>query len=211
MKIVAAVTNPDHAARAAKDGADIIELRLDLWDGDPLSFATISRDTAHLPMIATLRSMPEGGKFMGNEARWEDIVRPLLPLVDYVDIEEKFQEHAAWVRHEGKTVIASMHMHMMPSLPDLFGYERMLRSFGDIPKIVVQPESKDDVINLISFTHAAQKPVCTSIMGELCREVRAMLPFFGSELVYCHTGEPTAHGQYSVAEFRQLAQLLGLS
>ena len=41
-------------------------------------------------------------------------------------------------------------------------------------------------------------------MGKEFRYARAMLPFFGSELVYCHMGAATADGQYSVEEFVDL-------
>ena len=45
-------------------------------------------------------------------------------------------------------------------------------------------------------------------MGVQFRHARALLPLFGSEFVYCHTGTPTAAGQYSVEEFVQLKRLL---
>jgi len=40
------------------------------------------------------------------------------------------------------------------------------------------------------------------------RHVPLTTPVFGSEFVYCHTGDPTAEGQYSVEEFVQLKRLL---
>jgi 3-dehydroquinate dehydratase-1 len=46
------------------------------------------------------------------------------------------------------------------------------------------------------------------VMGDRFRYARAILPLFGSELVYCSVGTPTAEGQYSVEEFTQLIQLL---
>jgi 3-dehydroquinate dehydratase-1 len=45
-------------------------------------------------------------------------------------------------------------------------------------------------------------------MGSSFRYARAVLPLFGSELAYCHMGETTAEGQYSVEEFVQLQKLL---
>jgi 3-dehydroquinate dehydratase-1 len=96
----------------------------------------------------------------------------------------------------------------MLTLAELFQTERNLRAFGDIPKIIVTPQNDDDLIDLISFTTAAKKPVCTGVMGSRFRFARAILPLFGSEFVYCHTGNPTAEGQYSVAEFVHLRDLL---
>lgn len=210
MKIAASLTEPSGVHRAVLDGADVIEIRLDLFPDDVVQGAASVRANTDLPIIATLRSIQEGGKFMGNPGRWWEIVEKVLPYADYIDVEARFQEHAEAVREAGKTVIASAHISEMPALPDLFALERMLRSYGEIPKIAVMPMTLDDVINLISFTHAAAKPICTSIMGAEFRNTRAILPLFGSEFVYCHAGSPTAHGQYSVTEFRELARLLGM-
>jgi 3-dehydroquinate dehydratase-1 len=96
----------------------------------------------------------------------------------------------------------------MLSLAELFQVERNLRAFGDIPKIIVTPQDKDDLINLIAFTSAAKKPVCTGVMGSEFRYARAVLPLFGSAFMYCHMGTHTAEGQYSVAEFVLLRKLL---
>ncbi len=46
MKIVAALTDPADAARAQDLGADIIELRFDLMEGDPLACVRICRDAS---------------------------------------------------------------------------------------------------------------------------------------------------------------------
>ena len=90
----------------------------------------------------------------------------------------------------------------------LFVMERELRAYGQIPKIVVTPQTDADLIELLTFTQAAHKPIVTGVMGAQFRHARALLPLFGSEFVYCHTGTPTAAGQYSVEEFVQLKKLL---
>ena len=210
MKIVAALTDPLHAAPAQALGADLIELRLDLLNGDLAGHARRCREQVSIPVIATLRSAAEGGRFFGSPAEWLDRITPVLPLVDLVDIEQQFSSHAPAIRKAGKTVVASCHEARMLPLGELFQLERMLREFGDIPKIIVTPDSVDDLVDLVSFTSAVKKPVCTGVMGEGFRYARAVLPLFGSEFVYCHTGNPTAGGQYSVAEFVQLRDLLGV-
>jgi len=208
MKIVAALTDPAHAVTAQEQGADLIELRLDLYEGDLAEHTRRCREQVTLPIIATLRSAPEGGQYFGNAEEWMDRLSPLAPLVDYIDIEQRFSVHAPALRAVGKQVIASCHEGKMLSLTELFHLERDLRAFGDIPKIIVTPQSEDDLIDLISFTCAAKKPICTGVMGSHLRHARAILPLFGSEFVYCHTGNPTAEGQYSVEEFVQLRKLL---
>lgn len=208
MKIVAALTDPAHAATAREQGADLIELRLDLFGNDPVEKARRALRDAALPVIATLRSAGEGGQFFGNAEEWMDILSPLIPLAGYIDIEQRFAANAPAVRAAGKQIIASCHEGRMLSLAELFQTERNLRAYGDIPKIIVTPQTDDDLIDLISFTTAAKRPICTGVTGLQFRYARAILPLFGSEFVYCHTGTPTAAGQYSVTEFVQLRKLL---
>jgi 3-dehydroquinate dehydratase-1 len=206
MQIVASLTDPAQAARA--QGADIIELRFDLMDGDPAEIVQRCRTLCSLPVIATFRSAREGGRYFGSPAEWAKKIAPVIPLVDYIDVEQQFAGQAVPVKEAGKTIIASHHAAQMLPLHILFVLEQELRSYGDIPKIIVTPNNEDDIIDLIAFTRAAKKPICTGVMGTSFRYARAILPLFGSEFVYCHTGVPTAAGQYSVEEFVTLKNLL---
>ncbi len=208
MQIIACLTDPRQAADAQKQGADIIELRLDLMEGNPEDLVRQCKAISKLPVIATLRSAQQGGRYFGNPEEWEKKITPVLHLVDYVDIEQQFARGAMLVKAAEKTIIASHHETQMMPLHVLFVLEQELRSYGDIPKIVITPAGEDDIIDLIAFTRAAKKPICTGVMGTTFRYARAVLPLFGSDYVYCHTGTPTAPGQYSVAEFMTLKKLL---
>ena len=208
MKIVAALTDPVHAARAQDQGADIVELRFDLMAGDPLTILQTCKDGCSLPVIATIRSAQEGGQFFGDAEEWFERLRPVIPLVDYVDIEQRFALYAPQIKEAGKTIISSYHTGQMLPLHELFRIERDLRTFGDIVKIIVTPGNEDDIIELIAFTHAIKKPLCTGVMGAQFRYARAILPLFGSHLIYCSAGSPTAAGQYSVEEYIRLMKLL---
>jgi 3-dehydroquinate dehydratase I len=208
MKIVAALTDPALASLAQEQGADMVELRFDLIEGDPVSSVNICKKVCSLPIIATLRSAREGGHFFGDTVSWYEKILPLVPLVDVVDIEEQFAPYACFVKEAGKTIIASHHCSDMMILPDLFEKERKLRAYGDIVKIIVTPKNTEDIIELIAFTHAVKKPLCSGVMGGQFRYARAILPLFGSEMVYCHIGTATAAGQYSVQEFVNLMEWL---
>jgi 3-dehydroquinate dehydratase-1 len=208
MKIVAALTDPVHASRAQEQGADIVELRFDLMTGDPVSLVQSCKEVCSLPVIATIRSAQEGGQFFGDAGSWFEKIRPVIPLVDYIDVELQFSSHVLRIKEAGKQIIASHHAGQMMPLHDLFMLERDLRAFGDIVKIIVTPHNEEDIIEMIEFTHAIKKPLCTGVMGAQFRYARAILPLFGSELVYCHTGNETAAGQYSVQEFFSLIKLL---
>ncbi len=209
MKIVAALTDPGLADSAQRQGADMIELRLDLIEKVTPGMIERCRKECRLPIIGTLRSAAEGGHYFGNTDEWIRFVRPFVPFVDYVDVEQRYSAHAAELKAAGKTIIASFHTPEMPDLPTLFAIERELRAYGDIVKIIVTPKTDEDVIELISFTHSIKQPICTGVMGAEYRYARAVLALFGSELVYCHVGTTTATGQYSVEEFTGLMRLLG--
>lgn len=208
MKIVAALTDPAHAARAQEQGADMIELRFDLMEGDPVTLVQACREGCSLPVIATLRSAQEGGQFFGDAEEWFERIRLVIPLVDSVDIEQRFAAYALQVKQAGKMIIASHHASQMIPLYDLFILERNLRTFGDIVKIIVTPADQDDIIELIEFTHIIKKPLCTGVIGAQFRYARAILPLFGSELVYCYIVNATAAGQYSVEEFIRIGEIL---
>lgn len=208
MKIVASITDASQAAVARDAGADLIECRLDLMAGDAVQQMRAVRESVSLPVIATFRSAMEGGRYFGNAIEWFSRIEPVLPFAEYVDIEQRYSGHAPKVRESGRMIIASHHEGAMIPLPDLFLLERELRVFGDIPKIIVTPQDEDDLIDLISFTKAANKPIATGVMRGTYRWARAVLPLLGSELVYCHAGVSTAEGQYSVAEFVSLMKIL---
>ena len=208
MKIAVTIGEGGIPADLAGLRPDMVEVRLDLGGTDLLHAVQPLRETAGIPVIATLRSRAEGGRFAGDEREWIRTVRPLLPLADWVDAELRFRRHAAEIRKGGKHVIASCHLSGMPDLQQMKVLERDLRSFGDLPKIVVTPKDERDLLALCSFTLSAEKPLCTGVTGERFRYARALLPLFGSELVYAHAGTPTAAGQFHIREFRDLWGLL---
>ena len=102
MKIVAALTDPLQASRAEKQGADMIELRLDLMEGNTKKLVQQYKKICSLPVIATLRSAQEGGQFFGDGKEWEKKIRPIISLVDYVDVEHQFVKNAVCVKEAEK-------------------------------------------------------------------------------------------------------------
>ncbi len=208
MKIVVSVENAGVIDEVAEYSPTFIEVRLDRMEGDLLDQVRAIREKTVIPLIATLRSREEGGRFVGNADLWARIVGPIARYVDIVDVEARYRDHAPFIKSQGVQILASLHTNEMPTLPELGKIEEMLRSYGDIPKIVVKPRTRDDLFEFIMFTHQGQKPICTSIMGAEFRYARAILPLFGSEFVFCHAGTPMAEGQYHIREMRQLADML---
>ena len=204
MKTVVALTDMADFDTAVDSGADYIELRIDLFDAEP--DVICQRDD--VPFIVTLRSSAEGGMFSGSPAEWWGIVEPWCFFAAYIDIEEKFSAYAPEVRTRGAGVIASLHLFDTPDTQTLNACEKRLRAYGDIPKIITTSHSKDDLLRLLSFTAAASGSICTGTMGNKLRHGRVLAGLFGSEMVYCHCGTPTAEGQYHIKEIREILRLL---
>lgn len=208
MKIVASVPRTALIPAAISAGADAIEVRLD--HTGPLSEeeADAAFRGLPVPLILTVRSVAEGGKFAGGPDEWWEMVRPCLPHATCVDVEGPYRSHAPRLRKQGKKIIASYHTPEMPSAASLETARRDLASYGDIPKIVVGPRSLDDVVSLLSFTLHAEKPIVTGVMGSRFSFARLVLPLFGSCLLFCHAGIPVAAGQFHVSKAREIMDLL---
>jgi 3-dehydroquinate dehydratase-1 len=207
MKIIVSLTSISQLNDVQAYHPDCIELRLDLM--------TASGGTVHdqlrsagIPLVVTLRSVAEGGKFKGSDEEWRRLIDPWLEIAAYIDIERNYASNAARIRERRIGIIASAHLDYMPQRRELDSIEKELRAYGDIPKIVVTPGDSSDVLELLSFTRAAPKPLCTGVMGEKNRYARAILPFFGSAFTYCHAGTPTASGQLHIREMKQLMEIL---
>jgi 3-dehydroquinate dehydratase-1 len=208
MRIVATVVNAREAAAAAALSPDLLEVRIDLMDTDPVTELPAIRSAFSGSIILTLRSTTEGGRFAGSLGEWWKTLEHLLGYGDLVDIELPFSSFSPRIRGMGKGIIASHHAGHMPATGELARIERELRCYGDIPKIVVRPGNEGDLLGLLAFTLGAERPICTGVLGEEYRFARAILPFFGSELAYTHAGTQAAPGQFSLREFRQIQALL---
>lgn len=207
MQCVASVSDPRYIPEAEDAGADAVELRLDLFPHH------LSRDQkacikkCSLPLIVTVRSRQEGGKFRGAPDEWWAIVSPWLADAKLVDVEQDFSMLTPAIRDCGPDIIASFHSGRMLIGGELGAVATRLRAYG-IPKVVVRPESPIDVLTLCWFTQRAEKPIITSIIGSKYRYARVMLPLFGSEMAFAYAGEATAEGQFPVKEMQEMLKLL---
>jgi 3-dehydroquinate dehydratase-1 len=208
MQIVVSVPDPELIRTVTAFSPDYIEIRLDCMQDHTHQEIVRFLEENRYPVILTVRSEREGGHFNGTTAEWYDLIEPVLGYADFVDIEQSFSHYSSRIRKQDKKIISSYHVNSMPDLQDLENIEMTLRSYGDIPKIVVKPGNERDVLDLCSFTLATEKPVITSIMGEQYRYARVLFPLFGSMFVFCHAGIPTAPGQHHILEMQEIFRLL---
>lgn len=208
MLLVVSVPEAGLLEEALASGADAIEVRLDLLKDAECDRVRERLAAASVPLIVTIRTAAEGGAFTGTQQQWRERLEPWLGIAEYVDVERPFADCADEIRERGAAVIASVHRNDMPDPAALEALRDELRGYGDVPKIIVTPSSDEEAIALIAFTAAAPKPIATGVLGEDFRFMRAVLPLFGSELVYCHAGAATSPGQYHIDEMRRLMEML---
>lgn len=209
MKIVISIQKKEEIAEAQRLQPDLIEIRADCFESNSLRSEHML-DNNHIPIIVTCRSHNEGGRFKGTPVEWFERVEPWLPNSYAIDLERNQHNFRSEMKERGLDIIASCHCPRMLTRDEFNHLERELRSIGDLPKIVVTPSSMNDILFLMNLTESAPKPICTGIQGKRFRFGRLLLPLAGSELAYCHAGNPVVEGQYHIAEFRTLyAQLQG--
>lgn len=205
-----------HALRSA-EGADVIELRADLFaepSVDRVRSALERLRAGARPIVLTARAADEGGRAM-PEALRQAIYEACLGLADAIDLEIASVALAAALvpaaRRAGKTVVLSTHdFHTTPPRTELLA--RVARAFdagADVAKVVSHATSLEELQVLIDVTRGvAPAPIVTLAMGPLGPLSRFVLPAAGSLLTYASVGTPTAPGQLPLSELGALFQRL---
>jgi 3-dehydroquinate dehydratase-1 len=197
-------------ARQASE-ADMLEVRLDLVEGDPLEVMRSIRSAMNLPLIATNRWRAEGGLFRGTEKERIDLLCQASEYADFVDIELRAELKDELMGRIDKPTIVSYHdFRRMPSPEELRSTLFEISETGaSIAKIAVTPGFLGDNLTLLELLLKANTPLCVIAMGELGRHMRAIAPIYGSVLTYGYVSEATAPGQMTVSELKQMQTLLG--
>jgi 3-dehydroquinate dehydratase type I len=210
-----------HMAQSAAQ-ADILELRIDQITDVDLPRLIGARGDETL-ILVTNRRRDEGGGFPGTEG---ERVRLLLDAValgaDYVDIEARterplLKEFIAQIEKYGHRTQWIISMHDFSGTPS----ERALRKRfsachkhgADIVKIVTYAHTVEDnlkTLALIPYARERNQAIIALCMGEQGKISRIMAPLLGSSLSYASLGKgaESAPGQLTVAEMRQIYQIL---
>ncbi|HUV02252.1 MAG TPA: type I 3-dehydroquinate dehydratase [Desulfobacteria bacterium] len=214
------------ATRAQEQGADAIELRIDLLNEEDRKIEKLKGFVSQLevPVILTNRRKEEGGSFIGTESERIALLSNILDTVnvDAVDIELLSPS-------EGKQIVVekanSLHIPVIFSFHDFNGMPprseldeivtRMYNEGASIAKIAVTPQTFGDALLLLDLTYTltqAGKVITTIGMGPVGRHLRVVAPLYGSVLTYGYIEgeEAVAPGQFSVRELRSLMELLSV-
>lgn len=215
--IVAAGGDAEVEALAAAEGADVVELRADLFDdarAETVTAALVRLRAAGRPVILTVRAAAEGGRAL-DETRRRELYLAGLPYADAIDLEIASTALAADVvpaaRARGATVILSAHtLDATPPSPALLALVDRAATLGaDLVKLAAHAPDLAALQTLVEVTLAARgRGIVTLAMGPLGPLSRIVLPAAGSLLTYASAGRPTAPGQLPVAELAALVRRL---
>jgi 3-dehydroquinate dehydratase/shikimate dehydrogenase len=201
---VSAATNEAmrvNIARAAVEPAELYELRFDSIDGEPMVEELLA--LCDKPVIATCRSLREGGAFRGDaEARRAVLRRAALAGAAYVDCEPADVDSLDGV---GRAVrIVSMH-DFQATPADLEARVAALEATkAEWVKFAVAAVSLADSLAVLAATATCVKPVIGIAMGAAGLATRVLGGRCGSRVTFggISAGMESAPGQTTA---RQLA------
>lgn len=198
-------------------GVDLVELRVDLFRSRDArrALAEVSR-CRRFPVLATVRSAREGGRWTGSDAARIALFEALLTRVDAVDVELSSRRVLAAVapaaKKAKKTLVVSFHdFKRTPTPAALRRIVRRARSAGaDVVKIAARAVKSADVLSLGAFTAAhAEAGLITISMGREGAVSRVLFPALGSLVTFASYGKPTAPGQFDYASTLAMLAHLG--
>jgi 3-dehydroquinate dehydratase I len=213
-KVVAVASSRAEAEEAVRLGADLIEVRVDLVDDDPVSLVKSLYHDLDAPLIITIRPEFEGGRFHGGDDERLRLFKELAPYAGYIDVElraKKADDIVSVVKGTDALSIVSYHdFENTPSVDEMVEIIKRCHEKGDIAKIAVMPHDLDDVLRLYEASLKSQMPFCSISMGDVGMHSRIMACVYGSIFTYGCVGEPVAPGQMRVDKLLQGLKLLGL-
>jgi 3-dehydroquinate dehydratase-1 len=214
-KICVAITNDDvNAIKELEPLVDRFEVRIDLIGDGWEKLA----GTLHKPWIATNRTLDEGGKWGGNEARR---IEKLLQAIDLgaemVDVEfrtKNLKNIVPLVKRRVKCVLSFHDTEKTPPLPELKEIvQNQLKSGADICKVVTTARTFEDnltVLELVREFHTHR--IVSFAMGQGGQTSRILCPLVGGDFTYASIGEgkESAPGQVTVQQLIRTYGILGI-
>ncbi|KAA8734456.1 type I 3-dehydroquinate dehydratase [Acinetobacter qingfengensis] len=234
VKTIVPITGPSYADAlhqaeqyAQTDAIDLIELRLDLLDfyqdsSKLLAYTQqINQRLRTKPIIATIRTHHEGGKFIGTDQAYAKLYQQLIKQksIQIIDVEMfRDQNIVKQLVHDAHQagILVVMSNHDFQKTPDQQEItKRLLQQDAlgaDILKIAVMPQSKADVLTLMNATFVvsqqSSKPLLTMSMGQLGTITRVATASIGGSLSFGMLGQASAPGQIEVSKLKDILNTL---
>lgn len=205
--------------RSLEIGADCLELRVDTFRDrrvEPLASAVKKLDKAGLPLIVTVRSRKEGGKFPVPDRERISVFNALMPFADMVDIElsssKSLKNVIKSAKRQDKKVIISYHnFKTTPGLRKLQDIIKKGRDAGgDAVKIAAFAKGKNDLLRLARILIDSRDLIVIA-MGSYGKPSRVFFPMLGSLLTYGSITGETAPGQLPLRTIKKQLEFYGFS
>ena len=200
--------------RARDEGADLLEWRLDVTR-DPEVETVLPQSP--LPVIATVRSLEQGGHFAGTrQEQLRLLIRAATSGSSYVDWEfrpgEPLPDELSVMRQR---VILSYHdFEQTPADGELESlFDQMAASNTGVVKVVTLAKRMEDNISLLNLIGRGRKrgiEVVAFCLGPLGRISRLACLLMGGAFTYAalESGAEAAPGQLTLARMSQILELL---
>lgn len=228
-------TTRDEILAAAKSfesvKKDVVEWRAD-WFNGVFDFAQVEDVMTELrqvlgntPILFTFRTANEGGEKAIEPAAYAELNKRAAAtgLIDLVDVEaftgdEVVRDIIESAHESGVVVVASNHdFEKTPEKDEIVRRLRKMQELGaDIPKIAVMPQSRKDVLTLLSATEEmaseyVDRPIITMSMSATGLISRLCGECFGSALTFGAVGKASAPGQMNASDLSEILNLIHTS
>lgn len=228
-------TTRDEILAAAKSfesvKKDVVEWRADWFEG-VFDFAQVEAVLKELrqvlgntPVLFTFRTANEGGEKAIEPAAYAELNKRAAAtgLIDLVDVEaftgdEVVRDIIESAHESGVVVVASNHdFEKTPEKDEIVRRLRKMQELdADIPKIAVMPQSRKDVLTLLSATEEmvseyADRPIITMSMSATGLISRLCGECFGSALTFGAVGKASAPGQMNASDLSEILNLIHTS
>ncbi len=225
-RVVATLLGPKdlvvQARKAKKDGAEILEIRVDSlsWDlrGRIVSVISKIKTAARLPILVTIRDPKEQGAAPGLVRLSDDqrlfLYRELLPLSDLIDVELRSRIAPAVVKQAQKLNVGTiLSYHDFSGVPGEALVGKLLLRFkrlrGNIFKIAARPGDRLTLLRFLLLGLSKNSVRRTFIaMGDAGKISRLAGFCFGSCLTYGFASRSAAPGQVPVKDLATIYRSL---
>jgi 3-dehydroquinate dehydratase-1 len=198
--------------KAVRQGADLIELRLDTLPtrnkASILKAVKVFRNDGGIPLILTIRSKIEGGRFAIKDSERLKLFHTLIPFVDGVDIElgskKIIKQVISSAKKYKKRVIVSYHdFKTTPRRGTLVNtINEARRSGADIVKIAALVKKQAELKRLAGLLLEGDDLIVIA-MGSYGKASRVFFPILGSLITYASLTRSTAPGQLPVRDIKR--------
>lgn len=207
--------------------ADLVEWRVDWYESvfDIEAVKTVAGELrkvlGEIPLLFTFRTKNEGGEKEITLEQYKELLLSVAStsFVDMIDVEvfmdANSKDFIDELKEKNVKVVGSNHdFEKTPEKEEIIRRLCYMQEIGvDIPKIAVMPQTKRDVLTLLSATQEmvsehADRPIVTMSMAGMGAVSRIAGEVFGSSITFGAMQKASAPGQINVEELKKILETL---